>query len=129
MHHAARLVFVAMFTALFQPSLAAAQSQAEGKNLYSAYCVICHGDQGKGDGAGAKALPQKPADHTDGAVMNQLSDKFLFDVISKGGGAVGKSTFMPSWGAALNEKQIRDIVAFLRTIAAPAYKAEIPVKK
>jgi mono/diheme cytochrome c family protein len=36
---------------------------------------------------------------------------------------------MPSWGAALNEKQIRDIVAFLRTIAVPPYKAETPAKK
>jgi hypothetical protein len=54
--------------------------------------------------------------------MNQLSDKFLFDIISKGGGAVGKSAFMPSWGN-LNEKQIRDIIAYLRSIADPPYKA------
>jgi mono/diheme cytochrome c family protein len=54
--------------------------------------------------------------------MNQLNDKFLVDIISKGGGAVGKSTFMPAWSGALNEKQIRDIVAYIRSIAVPPYK-------
>jgi mono/diheme cytochrome c family protein len=54
--------------------------------------------------------------------MNALSDQFLADIIAKGGGAVGKSTFMPSWGASLNEKQIRDVVAYIRTLAMPPYK-------
>ena len=80
--------------------------------------------KGKGDGMAAKALPAKPADHTNGAIMNPLSDKWLVDVISKGGGAVGKSSFMPAWGGALNEKQIRDLVAFIRTLAVPPYKGD-----
>ena len=56
------------------------------------------------------------------AVMNSLTDKWLVDIISKGGGAVGKSSFMPAWGGALDEKQIRDIVGYIRTIAVPPYK-------
>jgi mono/diheme cytochrome c family protein len=100
-----------------------AQTQAEGKKLYGTYCTSCHGDNGKGDGVAAKSLPVKPADHTNGTVMNQLSDKLLIDLISKGGGAVGKSAMMPAWGGQLNEKQIRDIVAYLRSIADPPYKA------
>ena len=55
----------------------------------------------------AKSLPAKPADHTNGAIMNQMNDKFLLDIITKGGSAVGKSSFMPAWGGALDEKQIR----------------------
>ena len=106
-----------------------AQNAAEGKKLYSEYCSSCHGDKGKGDGLAAQALPVKPADHTNGAVMNQLSDQFLTTIISKGGSAVGKSSFMPSWGGALPEKQVRDIVAYLRSIAEPPYKAEKSVTK
>jgi len=99
-----------------------AQNAVEGKKLYTSYCSTCHGETGKGDGTAAASLPAKPADHTNGAVMNQLSDKFLLEIISKGGGAAGKSTFMPSWGGSLNEKQIRDIVAYIRTLAIPPYK-------
>ena len=99
-----------------------AQNQTEGKKLYTAYCSSCLGDQGKGDGMAARSLPIKPKDHTDGATMNRLSDQNLTDTISKGGGAVGKSSFMPGWGCSLNEKQIRDIVAYIRTLAVPPYK-------
>jgi mono/diheme cytochrome c family protein len=106
-----------------------AQNQSEGKNLYTTYCTACHGEKGKGDGVAAQGLPAKPADHTNGAIMNQLSDKYLIEVISKGGGGVGKSAFMPAWGSSLNDKQIRDIVAFIRSIAVPAIKADSTAKK
>jgi high-affinity iron transporter len=99
-----------------------AQSVAEGKKLYAAYCSSCHGDTGKGDGPAARSLPAKPADHTSGATMNKLSDKFLIDIISKGGTAVGKSAFMPGWGGQLQEKQLLDLVAYVRSIANPSYK-------
>ena len=102
-------------------SLAAAQNQAEGRKLYANYCASCHGEKGKGDGVAAGSLPVKPKDHTNGAVMNQMTDQALADVISKGGGATGKSSFMPAWGASVNEKQVRDIVAYIRSLAVPPY--------
>lgn len=99
------------------------QDQTEGRKLYLTYCSSCHGDKGKGDGPAASSLPVKPADHTNGAVMNQLSDKFLAEIISKGGSAVGKSALMPAWGSQLKDKQLRDVVAYIRGIADPPYKA------
>jgi len=98
------------------------QNLAEGRKLYASYCSSCHGDKGKGDGIAAGSLPVKPRDHTNGAVMNQLTDQALTDIISKGGGAVGKSSFMPAWGTSLNEKDVREIVAYIRTLAVPPYK-------
>jgi mono/diheme cytochrome c family protein len=99
------------------------QDQAEGRKLYLTYCSSCHGDKGKGDGPAASSLPVKPADHTNGAVMNHLPDKFLTEIISKGGSAVGKSALMPAWGSQIKDKQLRDVVAYIRSIADPPYKA------
>jgi len=101
-----------------------AQNLAEGKKLYASYCTSCHGDGGKGDGVAARSLPVKPADHTNGAVMNQLSDKFLMEIVAKGGSGVSKSGFMPAWGSSLSDKQILELVAYVRSIANPPYKAE-----
>jgi mono/diheme cytochrome c family protein len=114
-----RFLLLAM---IVSPSSAGAQNQAEGRKLYTTYCVSCHGEKGKGDGVAAGSLPVKPKDHTNGAVMNQMTDQSLVDVISKGGGATGKSTFMPAWGASVNDKQVRDIVAYIRSLAVPPYK-------
>lgn len=99
-----------------------AQNSSEGKKLYLTYCSSCHGETGKGDGPAAQSLPVKPANHTAGAVMNQLTDKYLMEIISKGGGVVGKSPMMPAWGGQFKEDQIRDIVAYVRSIAEPPYK-------
>ena len=90
-----------------------------GKQLYKENCVPCHGDLGKGDGAGARSLPVKPADHTNSAAMNGRSDAFLRDVISKGGGAMGLSSFMPAWQGLFKDDEILDLVSYVRSLSAP----------
>ena len=112
------LTFITLI--LGTPFWGRAQSAAEGQKLYMAYCSSCHGDKGRGDGAAGKALPVKPADHTDGNVMNSFSDEFLVTIISKGGAAVGKSSFMPAWGGVLKDNQLQDLLAYLRSIANPS---------
>jgi mono/diheme cytochrome c family protein len=102
---------------------ARAQNHGDGRKLYVT-CTACQGEKGKGNGMAAQSFPVRPADHTNGVVMNQLSDKFLIEIISKGGSAMGKSSFMPAWGSSFNEKQIRDIVVYLRTIADPPYRPD-----
>jgi mono/diheme cytochrome c family protein len=111
------VTFVAL--AIAGPGLARAQSATEGQKVYTTYCSSCHGDKGRGDGAAGKALPVKPADHTDGKLMNSFSDEFLINIISKGGAAVGKSSFMPAWGGVLKDDQLQDLLAYLRSIASP----------
>ncbi len=54
--------------------------------------------------------------------MNELSDDFLFRVIQQGGPSVGKSAMMAPWGGTLSDAQIRDVVAFVRTLAKPPYR-------
>jgi mono/diheme cytochrome c family protein len=118
------LQYILLFAYAFGSAGASAQNVAEGKNLYTTYCTSCHGDQGKGDGVAARSLPVKPADHTNNAVMSQLSDKYLIDIITKGGSAVNKSGFMPAWGSSLNPKQVADIVAYVRSLSNSAEKGD-----
>ena len=40
--------------------------------VYKQYCASCHGPDGKGNGPAAAALPVKPADHTNAAVMRRF---------------------------------------------------------
>lgn len=95
---------------------------AQGQKLYLENCSPCHGENGDGQGPGARMLPVKPANHTDGATMNQRSDEELSAIIVKGGAAVGRSPFMPGWDGQLSEKQIRSLIAYIRSLAVPVYK-------
>lgn len=88
---------------------------ARGKAAYTTICLSCHGPEGKGDGPVAAALNPKPRDFTDKGYMAQLDDKYLFEVISKGGAAVGKSPLMPP--AALGEQEIRNVIEYIRGLA------------
>jgi mono/diheme cytochrome c family protein len=92
---------------------------AKGKEKYQELCASCHGASGKGDGPAAASLPTKPRDHTDAAYMTKLTDQQVFDIIKRGGQAVGKSPLMPPWGATLNDQQIQDLVAYVRSLARP----------
>jgi cytochrome c1 len=94
---------------------------AGGEMNYKMFCATCHGEDGCGDGPGAAGLEPKPVKHCDGTYMNALSDEHLFKVIKDGGTAVGKSPLMTPWGGTLSDDAIRDVIAFLRSIADPPY--------
>jgi mono/diheme cytochrome c family protein len=93
-----------------------------GQALYVEYCLQCHGDRGEGWGWGKKVPPPpvpvpdlSNADH-----MSQLSDQYLFDIVKDGGEAVGKTRFMPAAGRVLNDEEIWDVVAYLRSLSRQA---------
>jgi len=48
--------------------------------------------------------------------MGTLTDDYLFKVIKEGGIAVGKSPMMAAWGVSLSDEDIREVVAFIRTL-------------
>jgi len=88
-----------------------------GAAIYKQNCLRCHGEQGKGDGPASKILNPKPHDLSDKPFMAKLSDEDLFKVIAKGGAAVGKAKTMPAYEGKLKEKEINDLVAFVRSLA------------
>ena len=105
-------------------ALAAGGDPKKGKEKYmeNMRCSACHGDSGKGDGPAAIALNPKPRNYTDCAVMSIKSDAELFKVIKEGGPAVGLSPLMAPFGSQLNDKEVWDVVAFIRSIPNPPCK-------
>jgi mono/diheme cytochrome c family protein len=111
------LISVAAF--YLPPALGAfpAGDAKAGLEVHKKNCLRCHGERGKGDGPAAKLLKTKPSDWSDKAKMSSLSDQDLFKVISKGGEAVGKSKLMPAFGVKLSDKDISNVIAFVRSLA------------
>jgi len=92
--------------------------QSNGEKVFGHYCAVCHGASGEGDGFNAFNLNPKPRNLADSQAMRRFSDQQLFEAISQGGAERGKSNLMPPWGYTLNERQIRCLVAYIRTLGA-----------
>ena len=66
----------------------------------------------------AGMLPVPPRNLADAAYVGARSDHQLFTVIKDGTAASGLSDAMPGFGNQLNDREIRDTVAYVRTLAA-----------
>jgi mono/diheme cytochrome c family protein len=110
-----------MVVALVAATLAMATVSARATDLtaakkqYANMCAGCHGATGGGNGAAAAALTPKPTNFTDCAAMGKVSDDTLFKATKDGGAAVGLSAMMPPQKASLNDAQIKDMVAYIRS--------------
>jgi mono/diheme cytochrome c family protein len=91
--------------------------QRQGKTIFTKYCSVCHGLEGKGDGFNSFNLDPKPKDLTDGHYMNTLTDDRLAQTIREGGRSVNRSSLMPSWGGRLTKDEILYVVAYVRMLA------------
>jgi mono/diheme cytochrome c family protein len=96
---------------LNDPRPPAGASRAE--RLYYAYCVECHGRDGRGSWRAALFL-LRPGDLTDRARLSTQPDRYLFDIIQHGGSPLGRPG-MPSFGYHLSDADIEGLVAYLRT--------------
>jgi mono/diheme cytochrome c family protein len=82
-----------------------------GERLYKQNCINCHGPSGKGDGAAAEKLSPKPTDLTSPA-MQSKKDAELLEVIKLG----RAGTAMPGWMGEIDEREMRDVLAYIRTL-------------
>lgn len=82
------------------------------ERLYYAYCVECHGRDGRGSWRAALFL-LRPGNLADPARMSTHRDQYLFDVIKHGGSPVGRPG-MPAFGYHLSDDDIAALVAYIR---------------
>src|SRR6267142_1040130 len=109
-----------MIHALLLIALIAPQDTSAGKTVYVKWCAGCHGDNGAGDGAGAKHMIPPPRDFT-GAIYQIRStpsgqlptDADLLRSIDEG----LPGTAMPGWKSRLSDRQRRAVLAYIKTFS------------
>ena len=89
-----------------------------GKVTFTHYCQTCHGETGAGDGFNAFNLDPHPRDLSDPEFQKKKSDADLADAVRRGGAGVGLSALMPPWGHTLSDRQVGEVVLYLRTFPA-----------
>ncbi len=106
MKRTATLVFVAAIAFGLPTPAAFADSQA-GAALYKTKCAMCHGAEGKGDTAMVKTLKLKDLSSDD---VQNVHDSEMKTLIENGKGK------MPAFKGKLTDKQIGDLIQFIRTL-------------
>jgi len=86
---------------------------SRGAALHAEHCAECHGYDGRAEVI-VMHMDEPPRDQSDAGYMATLSDAFLYVAICGGGEAVERSVVMPAWGDTLSDRDIRDLVAFVR---------------
>jgi cbb3-type cytochrome c oxidase subunit III len=86
-----------------------------GKQVYDDNCTICHGSDGKGEGMITKVYDMEPADHTDASSMNRISNEKIRSIISNGSKG---AELMPGWKGFLSDKEIEDVISYIRLLSA-----------
>ncbi|MBI5197893.1 MAG: cytochrome c [Nitrospirae bacterium] len=83
-----------------------------GKKLYDTNCIACHGSKGDGKGPAGATLNPQPTDFTSATVMKEINDARMKKSIKEG----LPGTAMVSWGGILSEKDIEDVMAYVRDL-------------
>lgn len=90
-------------------------SAEEGKKLFTAQCVSCHGETGDGETQMGKALKPPAGNLTDAKLHDAIGDDYIFWRVSEGGGfAPFKSAMTPFKN--LSEEQRWHLVAYVRSL-------------
>jgi sulfur oxidation c-type cytochrome SoxX len=78
-------------------------------DTYRNNCARCHGENGNGKGMIALYLDPAPRDLTKASFMNSKPEERFFKSIKEG----VAGTSMPAWGRALNDEQVRGVLAYI----------------
>ena len=86
---------------------------SRGERLYYAYCVQCHGRDGRGSWRATLFLI-RPGNLAHPRLLRE-PDRYLFDIVKHGGSPIGRPG-MPGFGYHLTDEDIAALVRHLRTL-------------
>lgn len=89
---------------------------ANGKRVYLANCLACHGDRGHGDGLASEAMTVKPDN-----IYEELTNPFgfkaeLIDSVLSGDNGQGGN--MPAFEALLSKGDVNDVFGYILQVNA-----------
>ena len=112
-------------------------SPASGKEMYTQYCAVCHGTEGKGNGPAADALKTPPSDLTVLSKNNggsYPSAKVASAIRGDAAVAAHGSKEMPIWGKLFRtvsggqqsevEQRIANLVSYIKTLQVSIIRAK-----
>ena len=113
------------------PAAGAPAGAAPALKLYFEHCAICHGPDGRGNGAAAPSMIPRPRDFTQGQFKYKStpagappSDDDLTAVIADG----LSSSAMPAWRDLLKPDEIRALVGVIKAMSPAFVQAASPVE-
>jgi cytochrome c553 len=88
------------------------------------YCARCHDQESSAERvSNYDNLAVKPHAFTDGQTQDALSDADLTAIIGHGGPALNHSALMPPYGATLSRAEVQALIAYIRLISDPPWRA------
>jgi mono/diheme cytochrome c family protein len=95
-----------------------------GFQLDNKYCARCHSSESSAERvSNYDNLAVKPHPFAEGDTLNKMTDAELTSIISHGGPALNKSALMPPYGYTLSKSEIDALIAYIRLISDPPYRA------
>lgn len=96
-----------------------------GEALYAKHCVACHAEDGMGAGKGTgvtlsrkRSFLVMPAAIANSGFQHAATDRMIKQIITAG----RESSGMPAWGKQLSQKDIEDLVAYVRVLGSKVPK-------
>jgi cytochrome c6 len=102
-----RLAGTAMLCVIALLSTISVNAQGAGEKVYKAKCASCHGPDGKGATPAGKAT--KARDFCSDEVKKETDDEWTTILVK------GKNK-MPAYDKKLTESEIKDVVAYIRSL-------------
>lgn len=103
---------------LINPLANSEEMIAEGKAVYTKFCVHCHGKEGKGDGATVTVGGHPPPPAYDSQTLKNLSEGKMFHTITYGKNLMGQHS------SQLNTEERWKVIRYVQTLQGNEASAE-----